>query len=257
MFLDNTMMSLARIKSDTFLLVWNVASIVTFILPLLSFSVARLTSEGDEDQNNENQYQSNYDNPDYYDEYGVYIGPTHWWQFWKKNNNNGQDGDEDRDENFGAPWWYIWGEREGRDPEEEGQGAVLFVYLWTIMLFATLFYVGNSTRMAVSSLQTLRWILFGFANYCFVTIILLIGIEGAVETEGREIEETGFYGQRSVLLMVTCIFGFAQSLVFLSWTTKRIKHIAADKLVGENSDEYVNVEFTGQQSPTPGYKVTV
>ena len=80
----------------------------------------------------------------------------------------------------------IWGEREGRDPEEEGSGAVLFVYLWTLLLFAGLVYVGNMTRSNISNLQTLRLTLFAFVNYCFVIMVLLIGLEGAIETEGRD-----------------------------------------------------------------------
>ena len=100
----------------------------------------------------------------------------------------------------------IWGgEREGRDPEEEGKGALLFVYIWTLVIFAGLAYLGNTTGMAVSKLESLRWILIGFANYCFVIIVLLIALEG-VEAEGREMEETGFYGQTAVLLLITCIF---------------------------------------------------
>lgn len=247
------------IKSDTFLLVWNIASVVTFVLPLFAFSVARLTGDRDwnegQDDNENNQYQNNYEDPDYYDEYGNYIGPNHWWEFWKtknnnnNNDNNGDDGGEENRYEFTAPWWYIWGEREEGEPEEES-GAVLFIYLWTIVLLTGLVYVGNTTGMAERKLESLRWALIGFLNCCFVTLVLLIGIEDAIQTEGREIEETGFYGQRAVLLLVTCIFGMVQSIVFLSWTTKRLEKLRIDSLSGK-SDEYVNVEFENSTTPGP------
>ena len=105
------MISFARLPSDSFLLVWNVASVVTFLLPLMAFSIARLTSDQDGNENqgddqNENYYNNNYQNPDNYDEYGNYVGPTHWWEFWKSNNNGQNDGQEENDnDERGAPWW--------------------------------------------------------------------------------------------------------------------------------------------------------
>jgi hypothetical protein len=109
--------------------------------------------------------------------------------------------------------------------------------------------------MSISKLQALRLALFGFANYCFVTMVLLVGLEGPIETEGREVEETGFYGQRAVLLLITCFFALVQSIVFLSWTTKRMKHLSA---AAEKTDEYVNVEFVNNNAlATPDYQVTI
>jgi len=253
---------LSKLTSDTFILIWNVACIVTFLLPFISFVIGRLTNDGQQqnenDDNNDNNNNNNYNNPDYYDEYGNYVGPTHWWQFWKRSNtNNGQD-DNNNDEKT-SPWWYIWGEeREGQNPEEEGKGALLFVYIWTLVIFAGLAYLGNTTGMAVSKLEALRWILIGFANYCFVIIVLLIALEG-VEAEGREIEETGFYGQTAVLLLTTCIFALFQSIVYVSWTTKRLNHLKAmdESSSTEKSDEYVAIEYDNSPVTTTGYKIAM
>ena len=96
----------ARISADTFLLAWNVASLVTFLLPLLSFTVDRLTPRYDNDGNqvqNEDYYDP-YENPNNYDQYGNYVGPQHWWEFWKDNRNGDQNDNNDNDE-VGAPWW--------------------------------------------------------------------------------------------------------------------------------------------------------
>lgn len=251
--------ALARMSSDSFLLAWNVSSAVTFLFPLFAFSVARLTSESEwnqnENQNNdENYYEDPYQNPENYDEYGNYVGPTPWWQFWKRNNNYQEQGEQGSNDERGAPWWYIWGEREGRDNEEES-GAVLFVYLWTLLFFVGLAYLTNTTRKTIGNVETLRLALFGFANYCFVIVVLLVGLEGAIETEGREIEEDGFYGQRGVLLLVTVFFAMVQSIAFVFWTTKRLKNLSAAALI-EAQSEYVNVDFENNKS-TPNDKDTV
>jgi hypothetical protein len=91
---------LQQIKSaDRFLLLWNLSSLVTLVLPLLVFTIARATSDGDGEEEG--------DSGDY-DEYGNYVGSGHWWQFWKSSNNNQNNNDDeqqDGDEEDGAPWW--------------------------------------------------------------------------------------------------------------------------------------------------------
>ena len=79
----------------------------------MSFVLGRLTTNdqnndnnNDNNNNNENNYGNNYNNPDCYDEYGVYYGPTHWWQFWKTcSNNNGQDYNDNDNDEMQSPWW--------------------------------------------------------------------------------------------------------------------------------------------------------
>jgi hypothetical protein len=96
--LSNKMLS--RLCSDTFTMVWNGASVVTLFLPLMAFTIARLSNEYDWEQQggeNQNSFWSDYNNPDNYDEYGRYVGPAHWWQFWKNDQENNGDGR--------TPWW--------------------------------------------------------------------------------------------------------------------------------------------------------
>ena len=258
------MISFSRITSDAFLMVWNISSAVTVLLPLLAFTVARLTTpqnweeyqqQQQEQQNYNNQYQNDYQNPNNYDQYGNYVGPTRWWQFWKWGRNGAYYYEEDQrsQDEYSAPWWYIWGDREGREPEEEGKGAVLFVYLWVFALLVGLVIMGNTIQMTEAGLSSLRMALLGFANVCFVLIVLLVGLENAIETEGREMEETGFYGQRSVLLMLTCFFALIQSIVFMKWSSTRLNSIRSKGLTANKDDDvYVNVEDSGKEA---GYSV--
>lgn len=144
----------------------------------------------------------------------------------------------------------VWGEqqREG-NPEEEGSTAVLFIYIWTLVAVAGMIYLANTTGMAANKLEGLRWALLGFANYCFVTMVLLIGLEG-IETEGRALEEDGFYGQTAVLLFLTCFFGLIQAIVFVSWTSKRLA--AAQEASSPTKQEgFVNVDY--ERSSESGY----
>lgn len=139
----------------------------------------------------------------------------------------------------------FFGDREGRDPEEAGNRAILFVYLYTLVLFAGLVWVGNTTQKTVPKLQTLRLALFGFVNYAFAIMVLLVGMDDVIQIEGREMEQYGFYGQRSVMLLITLMFAFIQSIVFINWTNKLLKKI---RLEASKPDEYVNIEVTGVNS---------
>lgn len=100
----------ARFCSDTFTLAWNAGAVVTLLIPLLAFTGARLSNSYDWEQGGgENQnggYWSDYNNPDNYDEYGQYVGPSHWWQFWKGAGEGG-DGDNNNNDNGErrSPWW--------------------------------------------------------------------------------------------------------------------------------------------------------
>lgn len=102
--------------------------------------------------------------------------------------------------------------------------------------------VGNTTQMDIAKLGAFRLALFGFVNYCFVAIVLLVGLEGAIETEGREMEENGFYGQRSVLLFLTCLFALVQSSVFISWINKRLKVLRSTGKPQPAANEYVDAD---------------
>ena len=144
----------------------------------------------------------------------------------------------------------VWGERrEGNPEEEEGSTAVLFIYIWTLVAVAGMIYLANTTGMAANKLEGLRWALVGFANYCFVTMVLLIGLRG-IETEGRALEVDGFYGQTAVLLFLTCFFGLIQAIVFVSWTSKRLA--AAQEASSPTKQEgFVNVDY--ERSSESGY----
>jgi hypothetical protein len=108
---------------------------------------------------------------------------------------------------------------DDREGEDEGSGTIVFVYVWTIVSLIALAICGNRL-IANGNERALFWALCGFANYAFIVCALVGGLE-AIQVEGREIEETGWYGQSSVLLFLTCIFGIIKSVVFAFWINRR------------------------------------
>lgn len=97
----------------------------------------------------------------------------------------------------------------------------MFVYLWTIVSLIALAVVG--TRLVQKGhYDGLRFMFFAFINYSFIVMVMLGGLD-AIQTEGREIEETGWYGQISVLLFLTCLFGMLKSLIFQFWLHRKSK----------------------------------
>lgn len=141
----------------------------------------------------------------------------------------------------------IWGEDQAeREPDDEGNGAVLFVYVWMLVAFAAIVYLGNTTEMLPNKLEGFRWALVGFANCCLVIMVLLIGLE-AIEIDARELEGDGFYGQTAVLLLMTCFFSLIQALVFIVWGGKRFK---AQEASSEKLEKIVDVDYA--RSPALG-----
>jgi uncharacterized membrane protein YciS (DUF1049 family) len=89
-------------------------------------------------------------------------------------------------------------------------------------------YGNHLLAQGSASLSQLQWALIAFGNTCFLVCVLIGGLD-AIQVEGQELEETGFYGQTSVLVFLTCIFGIVYSIVFSLWLRKRIKRAALEE----------------------------
>jgi hypothetical protein len=236
-------------KADALLIFWNLGFIATVLLPIVFFSIGRSTVYYYEDEREEEDQATGY-----YDQYGNWVQyqQRHWWQFWisdegyrrqQEGNQRSQDENEVR-----IPWWYVWGGE--REPEEEGQGTVMFVYIYLLLILTATVVYGNAT-MANSSAPTskLQSLMLGFANLCFLVPVLLGGLD-AVKVDGREIEETGFYGQKSMLLFMTCIFGMFYSIISMVWIGKRIKNSANSAVETQAEGDYKlhEMESTTEES---------
>ena len=201
-----------ELKANSFLLSWNASAIGTVLLPLLIMTVSRLVHSNAEEGSGDNNNDNNQDN----------VG---FWYRWFHRNDNNQDGEQeqgDQEQDNEIPWWW-WGGRNGSvDPEMEGKGSLIFVYMYTLGLFIFLTLYGNYVFRRGSDYGPFQGAMIMFINMALVILVLLAGLD-AIETEGGpELEEDGWYGQFSVCIFLTCLLWMVHGIVFVYWLRQRI-----------------------------------
>lgn len=189
-----------QLTTDPLLIGWNGSALTSLLLPLIIMVIARCVNVREDDENGNNNDDNNNDGSN-----------RSWWKFWGGNNNNNNEDNGGGSQDANIPWWWFSG-RE-RDPEDEGRGALIFVYIWSWLLFLSLVLYGNIVFQRGSDFEGLQGALIMFANLAFMCLVLVAGL-GAIRVEGRELEETGWYGQFSVCLFLTCLFWLIDGLVF-------------------------------------------
>lgn len=99
------------------------------------------------------------------------------------------------------------------DLEEEAQQHIVMtlVYVWTFLLVVILAILVNR-NFNLGKLKSVRWFLIGFINYALVCSALVGGIPQLIEDKGEELEEIGWYGQISVLVLLSCVLEMMFSL---------------------------------------------
>ena len=115
--------------------------------------------------------------------------------------------------NTGPASWGV-GLEQGNAAAQDPQLGIIPAYVWTILLFICLVLYGNHawTRRNGASKDTLNKGLMAYVNTAVICIILA---SHAVQVEGDGIKETGWYGQQSVLLVLTCLLGIVFSAYFM------------------------------------------
>jgi hypothetical protein len=125
-------------------------------------------------------------------------------------------------------------------------------------------YGNHLLAQGSTPLVQLQWALIGFGNTCFLVCLLTAGLD-AIQVEGREIEETGFYGQTAVLVFLTCLFGIVYSVLFSFWVRRRIKLAGLeekqvqeeDKIHGYQLHEKSSVGAGLEMAPSKGSEAIV
>ena len=213
----------------TFSRVWFGSGLCTVLIPLLIFTTSRLTSYG----NNEDQNQDNQDQNDQYQ------NNCRWYQWGCRQNYNG-DGEQRQDEGNGAPWWW-WSGGEDQRREEGPSPAVVFCYCWSLLLFGTILYGGFQGIKTGRDVVVIA-ALFVFANLAFILMILMQGVEGFVDADGPEMEENGFYGQLGVLMYMSYLAWLIFSVVFIFIIRRRASRANVTKIEIEPSDYQIHPE---------------
>jgi hypothetical protein len=110
-------------------------------------------------------------------------------------------------------------------------------------------YGNHLLAQGSTSLSQLQWALVGFGNTCFLVSVLIGGLD-AIQVEGREIEETGFYGQTAVLVFLTCLFGIVYSVIFSFWVRRRVKLAALEENNVQEEDKVHGYQLHEKSSGT-------
>ena len=211
----------------TFLAVLSGSAVFAVALPLIIFLGARVlnNSNGQYQQQQQQQQQQNY----YDQQYAQRCG---WWQWgcrdnYQYNQNNSRD-----DERVNAtPWWWPWSEDERRrDPEDAANPTLVVIYLWTLVLLASVVYYGARTVRDFRDLVGLMVAFAMLANFSMVSMLFLGSLEGGVMDDGRVIEEQGFYGQFGVLLFLTNFFVAVFAVTWFVLTRRMIQDQATTKV---------------------------
>lgn len=188
-----------------FLKVLYGSAMVVFVVPLLIFGVARVTHGNENQQNDDQDEDNNYNNQGQYD--NQQNGGCRWWQ-WGCNDNYQYEQNDSRDEEENAlPWWWPWSEDERRrEAEDMASPTLVVIYLWTLLMVGGILFYAYKTVKDLRDMVGLAVSLLMLANFAFISCLYLGSLEGAVQDDGRVIEEQGFYGQFGVLLYLTNLF---------------------------------------------------
>ena len=142
---------------------------------------------------------------------GNAAGGCRWWQWGCNQQGEEQNGGEQQER--GSPWWWMFsGEDAGED--ERPSPALVFAYIWSVSLFIFVLLHGSKCVTRGRAHVTIV-MLAVFANLAFLSLFFLGGLEGAIEVEGRAIEEHGWYGQFGVMMYMTNSFWLLFSVAFV------------------------------------------
>ena len=219
-----------------FLVVWFASAFATVVLPLVLFGSARVANSYN--QYNGNNNNNNYNNNNY-------------------NNQNGQNG--------GSPWWY-WGGHQGQNAREEENAPPVLVaaYLWSIIVFAGVVFFGYREMQGRGDITSVIVALVMFSCYSFISMLVFGAVDGAVEAEGRVVEEHGFMGQFGVMvrffrntcrvrrltndrsielqMYITSMFWLVFSILFSFLLRRQARHQAVTKVEVDSSDYRIQNE---------------
>jgi hypothetical protein len=218
-----------------FSLLWFGSGLLSILFPLVVFGVARIrlhSEQAQEEGGDDGAGVQGYNN-------------CRWWQwgcrttYWDRDGNQEQDQQQQqqqRDENL--PWWYFFADEETRRRREESGSnnpSLVFVYVWSLSLFLAILYFGHRELKNGSDLYRVVACLAVFANLAFLSLFLIGGLDG-IQTNGRELEEQGFYAQFPVLMFITNVCWMAFTLAFAIFFTVQARRSGVTKIVFEQSD---------------------
>mmetsp|Transcript_24446 Transcript_24446/g.40518 ORF Transcript_24446/g.40518 Transcript_24446/m.40518 type:complete len:281 (+) Transcript_24446:46-888(+) len=244
-------------RRDYLLLGWNIGAGSSIVVPLLIYIIAVLVrgplEEGSQDQNDDDQSSS-----------------SSWWQWGNNNNNNNYDDDgnnqnnnnnNQNNNNQNSGWWW-WSrnneeDQDRRREENQGKGAVIFAYLWTLLVFGALVWYGNLVFRRNAHPLPLVSAMVVFWNMSFIGAILVGNV--GINYEERELEEQGWLSQFGACLTLTYICLLLFCTIFILWIRRRTKNSNMAPVygtAGQQQQQQQQSNVNNHKTPTTAISVT-
>jgi len=173
----------------------------------------------------ENQYMQQYGQGNYQYQWeqmqGTYdINQCKWYQLNCFPYYINEDGEPEPMAGWYPSWFSGWTvteeQREQMLEDGETSSALIFTYVWQIIMFAIILAYGYIVIKQNRIVTGVTVALVVFANMCFLAMWMLA--DGSIITDGDYIQQIGFFGQFPVLMFITnawyVIFGIVFSAIF-------------------------------------------
>lgn len=169
----------------------------------------------------ENQYAQNYAQGNYQYQWdqrnGNYdINQCKWYQFNCFPYYINENGEPEPTEGWYPSWFSGWTvteeEREQMMEDGETSSALIFTYVWQIIMFVIILAYGFIVIRQNRVVTGVAVALAVFANMSFLAMWMLA--DGSIITDGENIQQVGFYGQFPVLMFITNAWYVIFGIVF-------------------------------------------
>lgn len=187
---------------------------------------------------------------------GVYdINQCKWFQFNCFPYYINENGEPEPMAGWYPSWFSGWtvSEEQREQMLEEGQtsGALIFTYVWQILMFIVILAYGFIVIKQNRVVSGLTVALVVFANMCFLAMWMLA--DGTIITDGDYIQDIGFYGQFPVLMFMTNAWYVIFGIVFAALFTIRSHYMhsekAAEKQIEATEESYKAMDTAPTNAP--------
>lgn len=232
---------MTSIGSGFYSYVWVASGILTVAVPLVYRSLRvsdwrqlnmmynweeQWQQQQEQQQQQYNNYGNNYNNYNYYEQMRQTfdVNNCKWWQPNCFPYYINADGEPQVDAGWYPSWYSGWSQTEEQRQENMDagitSGPLRFVYVWQILTFAVILAYGFVVLRQNRATTGLAIACGVFANMCFLAMWWLA--DGSIVTDTDYVQQTGFYGQFSVLMFLTnaayVLFGLVQCGLLLWWS---------------------------------------
>jgi len=225
---------------------WVVCGVLAVLIPLV-FRTMKMKNyqkmyymynweEAQEQYQQEQQeyYENNYGNGNYNQQYGQGNYQYQWDQMTGTYDVNqckwyqincfpyyiNENGEPEPSAGWYPGWFSGWtqteDEREQMMEDGETSSAMIFVYVWQLIMFLVILAYGFIVIRQNRVVTGVTVALVVFTNMAFLCMWMLA--DGSIVTDGDYVQKTGFYGQFAVLMFITnawyVIFGLIFSAIF-------------------------------------------